>query len=73
MALVRMDEILIPARKEKRAVGAFECWDSNSAQVITKAAVLTDCPVIIQATPGEYDYVGGPEVLRRIVEIYVNN
>jgi fructose-bisphosphate aldolase class II len=70
MALVRMDEILIPARKDSRAVGAFECWDSNSVQAIAQAASATNCPVIFQATPGDYDYCGGPKNLWQIVEIY---
>ena len=34
MGLVRMDELLLDARGNCRAVPGFECWDSGSVQAI---------------------------------------
>jgi fructose-bisphosphate aldolase, class II len=71
MTMVRMDELLKQARKEKYAVAAFECW--NSANIYGIAAGAAECgmPVIFQASPVEYGIMGGPEALRKIVELYV--
>lgn len=67
-----MDELLRKARLEKYAVAAFECW--NSANIYGIAAGAAECgmPVIFQASPVEYGMMGGPEVLKNIVEMYVD-
>ena len=70
MKTQRMDTLLVAARKKHRAVGAFECWDSNSVQAIAQAAIRTGSPVIFQATPADYGYCGGPGNLKEIVDIY---
>ena len=71
MPLCRMDELLKEARCGHFAVGAFECWNSDNIHAIALAAAETGAPVIFQASPAEYDTMGGADVLRRIVEGYV--
>ena len=58
MPLVTMKEILIPARLNKYAVGAFEFWSLDSAQAIVEAAEELNMSVIIQAGPWECQYAG---------------
>lgn len=72
MPILRMDELLKQARKDKYAIAAFECW--NSANIYGIAAGAAECgmPVIFQASPVEYEIMGGPEALQKIVELYVN-
>lgn len=48
MALVTMREMLTAARKEKRAVGAFNVANYETALAIIRAAEAEDAPVIIQ-------------------------
>ena len=48
MALVTMNEILPAARKEKRAVGAFNVANYETALAVLKAAEAEKSPVIIQ-------------------------
>ena len=48
MALVTMKEILLPARREKRAVGAFNIANYETARSIIQAAEAEKSPVIIQ-------------------------
>ncbi len=71
MPLCRMDDLLKKARSGHYAVGAFECWDSNNIRAIALAAAETGAPVIFQASPVEYGTMGGADMLRRIVEGYV--
>jgi ketose-bisphosphate aldolase len=66
-----MDSLLRAAREERRAVAAFECWDSSSVQAIALAAERTGAPVIFQASPTEYTYCGGPAALKAMVDWYV--
>ena len=72
MPLCRMDDLLKEARDRRTAVGAFECWNSANVLAIARAAARTGEPVIFQASPAEYDTMGGPDMLRAIVETYVN-
>ena len=58
MPLVTMKEILLPALKEKRAVGGFEFWSIESIQAIIGAAEEYNSPVILQAGPYECDHAG---------------
>ncbi|MBR2344240.1 MAG: class II fructose-bisphosphate aldolase [Lentisphaeria bacterium] len=48
MALVTMKEMLIAARKEKRAVGAFNVANYETARAVLQAAEQEKQPVIIQ-------------------------
>ena len=48
MALVTMKEMLIAARKEKRAVGAFNVANYETARAVLMAAEQENQPVIIQ-------------------------
>ena len=48
MSLVTMNEMLPQARKEKRAVGAFNVANYETALAVMKAAEAEKSPVIIQ-------------------------
>ena len=50
MSLVTMNEMLPQARKEKRAIGAFNVANYETALAVMKAAESEKSPVIIQAT-----------------------
>lgn len=71
MGLYRMDTLLRQARNQKIALGAFECWDSINIQGIAKASAACKTPVIFQATPMEYEPMGGPAALTNMVKFYV--
>lgn len=45
--LTRLDQVLIPSKKEHRAVGAFNCIDIASARAIISAAEECKSPVIL--------------------------
>lgn len=71
MALCRMDDLMIQARKRGIALGAFECWDSLNIQGIAQAAANCKTPVIFQATAMEYSPIGGPDALACMVNFYI--
>ncbi len=71
MALLRMDDLLLEARRKGYAVGAFECWNSANIYAIAEGAASCGMPVIFQASPTEYGVMGGPDAMRDIVEFYV--
>ena len=56
------------AWKEKRAIGAFNVFDLESAQAVAEAARETDYPVIMQITPKAVEYAG----LKQIFDIAKN-
>ena len=56
------------AWKEKRAIGAFNVFDLESAQAVAEAAKEADYPVIMQITPTAIEYAG----LKQIYEIARN-
>jgi len=58
MSLTTMSDILLPARKQKRAVGAFTVWNLESVQAVVGAAEKLDQPVILQIGPIEADHAG---------------
>ncbi|MBE6381304.1 MAG: class II fructose-bisphosphate aldolase [Lentisphaerae bacterium] len=72
MPLFRMDDLMIQARKHGAALGAFECWDSLNVRGIAMAAKRCNSAVIFQATPLEYNLMGGADALADIVNFYVN-
>lgn len=71
MGLRRMDFLLRRAREKQIAIGAFECWDNLNILGIARAAAETGLPVIFQATPAEYEPMGGAEALADMVRFYV--
>ena len=71
MSLCRMDDLLREARGGHYAIGAFECWNSDNIRAIALASAETGTPVIFQASPAEYNTMGGADMLRRMVEGYV--
>jgi len=69
MALVTMKEILVPARKEKYAIGAFTFWSLDSAQAIVESATELGLPAILQAGFIECEFAGGIKNLYRIAKM----
>lgn len=59
---------LYQAWKEKRAVGAFNVFDLESAQAVAEASKEADYPVIMQITPKAIEYAG----LKQIFDIAKN-
>ena len=72
MTLVPMLDLLRPAREKGYALPAFECWNSASIYGAVAAAAEGGFPLILQASPLEYETMGGADVLRRIAELYAN-
>jgi fructose-bisphosphate aldolase class II len=58
MSLVSMKGILVPARADKYAIGAFEVWNLESVQAVVAAAEQLNRPVILQIGPYEADHAG---------------
>jgi fructose-bisphosphate aldolase, class II len=58
MSLVTMKEIMVPARANKYAIGAFEVWNLESVQAVISAAEELKQPVIMQIGPYEADHAG---------------
>jgi fructose-bisphosphate aldolase, class II len=56
--LVTMKELLIPARAQGYAVGAFTFWSIDSAQAAVEAAEQASMPVILQTGWMEFEYAG---------------
>jgi len=59
MALVAMKEMLVNARRNGYAVGAFEFWSYDSARAVVCAAENMGMPVILQVGHFERDYMDG--------------
>ncbi len=58
MPLATSSEVLLKARAEGYAVGAFNLNNMEMAQAIVQAAVEENAPVIIQASQGAIKYAG---------------
>lgn len=69
MALVSMKEMLRDAQRRKYAVGAFEFWSLDSAQVIIHAASKFNVPVILQNGDIEKDHAESYYNMRRLAEL----
>ena len=67
MALVKMKELLSRASADKYAVGAFEFWSLDSVRAILEAAEELKQPVILQAGPGELNYMGWKNAERAVI------
>ncbi|MFA5818284.1 MAG: class II fructose-bisphosphate aldolase [Bacteroidales bacterium] len=66
MKLLPMNQLLINARANGYAVGAFEFWSLDSAQAITQAAQKLNMPVILQAGQVEAEHAGGYDKMYKI-------
>lgn len=73
MPLVTMKEILVSARNNGYAVGAFEFWSLDSAQAVIEAAQELDMPVILQAGYIECEFAGGVINLYKIAKMVADN
>lgn len=73
MSLVTMKEILVPARKGKYAIGAFEFWSLDSAQAVVEASQSLGMPVILQAGPLECEYAGSVKNLSNIAKMVADD
>lgn len=73
MPLVTMKEILIPARENGYAVGAFEFWSLDSAQAVLEAAKELNMPVILQAGFIECEFAGGIKYLYKIARMVADD
>ena len=67
--LTTMTEMLINARRDKYAVGAFEFWSLDSAHAVTETARVFNVPVILQVGHYERDYMLGYKNARKIAEM----
>ena len=67
-----MDTLMRRARSQGIALGAFECWDNLNIRGIARASQLCRTPVIFQASPAEYQPMGGAEALACMVKFYVD-
>lgn len=56
MPLVTLKEVLVPAKENGYAIGAFTFWSFDSAHAIVNAAEEMGMPVILQCGPGEFPY-----------------
>jgi len=59
MKLLPMKPLLINARRNGYALGAFTFWSLDSAQAITQAAQKLNMPVILQGGQIEAEHAGG--------------
>lgn len=73
MALVPMKEMLINARRDGYAIGAFEFWSIDSAQAIVEAAQEENVPVILQAGGNECDFACGVKTIYQIAKTVADN
>lgn len=67
MSLCDMKSLLVLARRDGYAVGAFTVWDMESVQAVVGAAEWLHAPVIAQVGPWEADFAG-MELLADIVK-----
>lgn len=58
MSIVTMKKMLVDARREHYALGAFEFWSSDSAKAIVDAGNEMKLPVILQSAPVILEFMG---------------
>lgn len=58
MALVSLNEVLLPAKKQRYAVGAFNINNLEAIQAIIASAEEENSPIVIQASKGAIKYMG---------------
>jgi len=59
-------ELLREAREEKRALGAFNVFNLETAHAVLDAAKETDAPVVVQFTESTMDYIGGRAIFHSV-------
>ena len=69
MALVTMNELLPAARKEKRAVGAFNVANYETALAVMKAAEAEKSPVIIQVYDRLFDSCKAADIAGMLIRL----
>lgn len=69
MALVTMKELLPAARKEKRAVGAFNVANYETALAVMKAAEAEKSPVIIQVYDRLFDSYKAADIAGMLIRL----
>jgi len=67
VSLSDMKSLLVAARSEGYAVGAFTVWNMESVQAVVGAAESLNLPVIAQVGPWEADFAG-VELLAEIIK-----
>lgn len=72
MPLVNSKEVLLKARAEGYAVGAFNLNDMEMAQAIVQAAQEENAPVILQASQGAIKYAG-LEMITAMAKVLADN
>lgn len=72
MPLVTSNDVLLKARAEGYAIGAFNLNNMEMAQAIVQAAEEEKSPVIIQASQGAIKYAG-LEMITAMAEVLANN
>ena len=60
--LVTNKELMIPARKNGYAIGAFNIQNLESMQAVAEAAAEEKSPAILQITPSVIKYAGLPYI-----------
>ena len=68
MSLQSMKEMLVNARKDGYAIGAFEFWSFDSAQAAVEAAEMENVPIILQAGKIECEFACGEKTLYTIAK-----
>jgi len=69
MVLVSSNKILLKAKKEGYAVGAFNAFNLESVQAVIGAAEELKAPVILQTTENALDYAGAENLANLIIPI----
>jgi len=72
MALAAMKELLTDAAAGGYAVGGFEFWSIDSARAILEAAEELGAPVILQAGPGEIEFIGLSVIEHAVIRMIEN-
>ena len=72
MPLVTSNEVLLKARAEGYAIGAFNLNNMEMAQAIVQAAEEEQSPVIVQASQGAIKYAG-LEMITAMANVLANN
>ena len=67
--LVTMKDMLVKARANHYAVGAFEFWSVDSAFAVVDTAAEMNTDIILQVGDLERDYMGGYKNARKIAEM----
>jgi ketose-bisphosphate aldolase len=70
--IVSVQEMLVKARKEKYAVGAFNTVNLETTRGILEAALEMKSPVVVQITEKTLDYAGGRAIYHLVHDIAEN-